>query len=287
MLVFEHCPYLDLDRSPITIEICYDHSRGFKQLFHFHPGIEIIYVHAGVGSLVVEQTIHEVKPGTLIFMKPFQPHYLKLQISPTQPYVRTLIKYDVAYFAEYLKAFPSIAQFHDYICGDPAGLQVQYMSEREPLERFLAEHKERLQRSPMCSPMEGNALFLIALLHFLYPLWQKGEPDRQPKRAEVPVVVRMMDWINENYDKEFQLESLAQAVHLSPNHASGLFRKATGKTITEFIIDRRLKQACILLKTTTRSVQEIGEKSGWPNFNYFCNIFKKRMGVTPKQYRNI
>ncbi|MEF3303991.1 AraC family transcriptional regulator [Paenibacillus sp. GYB003] len=285
MLIFEHCPYLDLDRDPISLDICNANKR-FKPLFHFHPGIEMIYVHSGTGSVIIEQSIHDVKPGTLLFVKPYQPHYLQMQVSPSQPYVRSLIKYDPAYFSEYLKAFPSLREFHDYLCGDAANAPVQHFPNRE-LETFLSENYDRLRRHPFRNRMEGHALFLVSLFHYLYPLWKRESPTDTPKPRDVPAVVRIMSWINDHFDEEFQLEALAQAVHLSPNHVSGLFRKATGKTITEFLTDRRLKQACILLKTTTSSVQEIGEKSGWPNFNYFCSVFKKRTGMTPKQYRNI
>ncbi|TMV50853.1 helix-turn-helix domain-containing protein [Paenibacillus mesophilus] len=282
MLIFEHCSYLE--RSPITLGM-YQDPKHFKQRFHFHPGIEIIFVHQGVGRLIVEQSIHDIKPGALLFIKPYQPHFLQMDISADQKYVRSLIKYDPNYFSEYLKAFPTLYQFHHQLCNDSAGAQVLHVTQFQHLEKFLLENYERLERHPMRNRMEDYALYLISLLRYLRPLWKTDTASKPAMLESVPAVAQMMVWINENYDKEFQLEALAQAVHLSPNHISQLFRKATGKTITEFLTDRRMKQACILLKTTGRSVQEIGEKSGWPNFNYFCHIFKKRMGMTPKQYR--
>lgn len=282
MLIFEHCSYLE--RSPIVLGM-YQDPKHFKQLFHFHPGIEIIFVHKGVGRLIVEKSIHDIKPGTLLFIKPYQPHFLQMDISVDQPYIRSLIKYDPSFFSEYLKAFPSLYQFHHQLCNDSSGAQVLHFAPFDPLEKFLLENYERLERHPFGNRMEDNALYLISLLRYLRPLWKTDTVSKPAMLESVPAVAQMMVWINENYDKEFQLEALAQAVHLSPNHISQLFRKATGKTITEFLTDRRMKQACILLKTTGRSVQEIGEKSGWPNFNYFCHIFKKRMGMTPKQYR--
>lgn len=283
MLIFEHCSYLE--RSPIKLDMYYDVSRNFKQLFHFHPGVEIIFVHSGAGRLIVEQSVHDIGTGTLLFIKPYQPHFLQMDISSDQPYVRSLMKYEPTYFSEYLKAFPSLLQFHRHLCNDPSSAQVVRVPHPERLERFLRENYERLERHPLRNRMEDNALFLVSLLHYLHPLWQTDTVSKPRALDSVPAVAKMMVWINENYDQDFQLEALAQAVHLSPNHISQLFRKATGKTIIEFLTDRRMKQACILLKTTTDSVQEIGEKSGWPNFNYFCSIFKKRMGMTPKQYR--
>lgn len=283
-MIFEHCPYLI--NSPIKLDMLFDNSRYFKQLFHFHPGIEMIFVHEGSGQLILEQGIYEVKPGTLIFLRPYQPHYLQMQISPGKPYIRSLMKYEYSYFSEHLKAFPQLQQFHDRLCNDGSVPQVQYVPDWKSFEQFLQDHYERLKRYPFPNQMEGDALFLVNVFHFLYPLWQTGNVLKQKKQAAAPTVAKMIRWINENYEQDFQLDALAQAVHVSPNYASYIFRQTTGKTIMEFLTDRRLKQACILLKTTDGSVQEIGEKSGWPNFNYFCSIFKKRMGMTPKQYRH-
>ncbi|MBD2865124.1 helix-turn-helix transcriptional regulator [Paenibacillus sp. IB182363] len=284
MLIFEHCPFL-ID-APVKLDMFFDNSRYFKQLFHFHPGIEMIFVHEGSGQLILEQSIFEVKPGTLIFLKPYQPHYLQMQIGPGKPYIRSLMKYEHNYLSENLKAFPQLREFHDYICSDTSTSQVQYVPDWKNFEQFLRENYERLQRYPFYNQMEGNALFLVNVFHYLYPLWKTGMVSKQKKQAAEPTVAKMIRWINENYEQEFQLEALAQAVHISPNYASYIFRQTTGKTIMEFLTDRRIKQACILLKTTAASVQEIGEKSGWVNFNYFCSIFKKRLGMTPKQYRH-
>ncbi|WP_190930150.1 helix-turn-helix transcriptional regulator [Paenibacillus oceani] len=282
-MIFEHCSYLN--HNPITIVIGKDASRTFQPLFHFHPGIEIIFVHNGEGSVIFEHGAYEVKPGTLLFIKPFQPHYLQMRISSGTPYVRSLLKYEKGYFTEYLKAFPDLQKFHDHLCSDSDVVQVQQVPEHERLVKFMVESNERLLLHPTHTQMEGRALLLASVLHYLYPLWRKDGAAKQPAVTKAPAVSGVMKWIEENYDKEFELDVLAQAVHLSPNHVSQLFRKVTGKTIIEWLTERRMKQACILLKTTTRSVQEIGEKSGWPNFNYFCYIFKKRMGMTPKQYR--
>lgn len=284
MLIFE--PIGFLKSRPISLDMCYDCSIDFKERFHFHPGVEIIFIHKGVGRIIVEQHIYEINPGDLLFIKPFQPHYLQMKIGPGQPYVRSLIKYEPHYFAEYLKAFPNMYKFHNYLWKDPSILQVQKLPPSVQLERFLNESYERLKAYPLPDRMEGNALFLVSLFHYLKPLWENHDVSKHPSLTFSPVVVQIMNWIDENYHNEFQLEALSQTVHLTPNHVSTLFQKATGKTITEFLTIRRLKQACLLLKTTTRTVREIGEQSGWPNFAYFCHVFKKHLGITPKQYRH-
>lgn len=283
MVTFERCLYLK--PRPIFLSMFHDKSSNFKQLFHFHPGVEMIYVHDGMGRLIIEQHIFEVKPGTLLFIKPSQPHYLNMNIASGQPYVRSLIKYEPHYFSEYLKPFPSLYKFHNYLWSNPTVVQVQNPPNPAKFERFLKESHQRLLIDPLPDQMEGRALFLISLFRLLMPLWKNNDNTEKPSLAFSPAVIQIMNWIDTNYDKEYSHGELAKTVHISPSHMCYLFQKETGKTITEFLTVRRLKQACLLLKTTTMAIQEVGMRSGWANFTYFCQVFKKNIGMTPKQYR--
>ena len=283
MLVFEQSYHLKL--SPVSLSLFYDNSEQFKQLYHFHPGVEIIYVHQGTGRIIIERDIYEVKPGTLLFIRPFQPHFLQLDIKPGQPYVRSLIKYEPDYLNAFLKPFPALHTFHNDLWLNPSANQIQQLESRERMESFLREAGERVEMHPPSVRKESIVLFIATLLDYLLPLWQSANLPKNRKGAFSPPVIEIMNWLDEHFAEEFHLDALAKAVHLSPNHVSHLFRKETGKTVVEYLTNRRLKEACLLLKTTTLPVQEIGERCGWPNFAYFCNVFKKNIGLTPKSYR--
>lgn len=281
MLIFENCTYLN--RYPVNLSLCFDKSGTFSEQFHFHPGIEIIYFHEGRGEVLIDELLYAVQPGTLLFVKPFQPHYLRMQIDREHPYVRSLIKYEIPFLNPYLEPFPKLQRFHAELSNNPETLPVQLLANARPVDQFLREYKP-LERS-IRRDAEEHALFLLRLLRYMQAGWERspsGQPDRKPLP---PVVLQIIEWINANYAQEFALEQLAQSVHLSPNHVSALFQKSMGKTITEFIVIRRLKQACMLLKTTSMPIQDIGAKAGWPNFSYFCQVFKRHTGLTPKQYR--
>ncbi|TMV48766.1 helix-turn-helix domain-containing protein [Paenibacillus mesophilus] len=278
--------FADTLRRPIELQLVVERAAPYKEVFHFHPGVEIFYIHEGVGQVIVEQQMHEVKSGTLLFFRPFQPHYQQMEVGPAQPYVRSLIKYNPTYFSEFLKPFPSLYKFHDYLCHSDSVLQIQHRLAPEQLDRLIRDFNLRFKSRPVIDDLERNALFLLSFFHFIQPLWQSYKEAEVQKTMTDPFVVRILKWIDEYYQEEFQLEALAHVVHLSPNHTSYLFQKTTGKTITDFLTIRRMKQASMLLQTTALSIQEVGERSGYPNFSYFCQAFKKHMGMTPGQFRS-
>lgn len=272
--------------SPTKLSIRGNRTNNFKKIFHFHPGIEIIYVHEGTGRIILEQDIYEIKPGSLLLIKPFQPHFLQMDThSGNQPYIRSLIKYEPEFLTEYLKVFPSVHKFHTYLWRDPDILPVQELSEPEQLEHLLQHQDSWLKSHSSPDKLESNVLFILSVLHHLQPIWKKRDFTTPPALQFSPIVIDIINWVDKHYMEEFQLEAMSAAVCMSPTYISHLFKKSTGHTITQFLTVRRLKQACLLLKTTSLSIQEIGEKSGWPNFSYFSQIFRKHIGMSPKQYR--
>ena len=133
---------------------------------------------------------------------------------------------------------------------------------------------------------EAFALFFMLFLTTLKDQWiVKTQADKESKLRHICYAEYVMQWIKFHYYEEFTLAALAKELHLSSFHISHLFHKATGSTITEYLIYRRLREACLLLKTTFLSLQEICDRIGISNISYFCQLFKKRLGTTPAQYR--
>lgn len=89
-----------------------------------------------------------------------------------------------------------------------------------------------------------------------------------------------------NYsDADLSIKVIADHVNLSQNYLSTLFRKQTGTTINDFILNIRTEKACRLLSGTDLKLYEIAEKIGLSDANYLSTVFKKRYGVTPTLYR--
>jgi len=81
------------------------------------------------------------------------------------------------------------------------------------------------------------------------------------------------------------LKRLAEKANVSPGYLSAIFRKETGKTVTEYIRMRRMENAEYLLATTNLQIQTVALHSGILDLQYFSKLFKKHSGKTPKEYR--
>lgn len=100
-----------------------------------------------------------------------------------------------------------------------------------------------------------------------------------------PPVQRAITAIDFDLTANLTLNALASAQNISPSYLSALFSQETGKTLTEYVNEKRVKLAMRLLATTKLQIQTIAQHCGILDVHYFSKVFKKAVGVTPKQYR--
>src|SRR5699024_8304867 len=91
--------------------------------------------------------------------------------------------------------------------------------------------------------------------------------------------------INEVWNTEWRLNTIAEHLHISKYYLCRFFKKEFGVTIQEYILQRRLFETNRLLTDTKLTVQEISEHVGFLSASSFIRRFKERIGVTPNQYR--
>ncbi len=95
-------------------------------------------------------------------------------------------------------------------------------------------------------------------------------------------------YIEEHYtDPEFNLSALSFAMHVSLSHLSTVFKQATGTNLSAYVSELRLEKARCLLSDMHYSISEVSYLSGYADAKYFAKLFKKRMGSTPTEYRNL
>jgi YesN/AraC family two-component response regulator len=98
-------------------------------------------------------------------------------------------------------------------------------------------------------------------------------------------IQRTLNYIEAHLDQRLFLEEIAAAVYVNPNYLSGLFRKETGKSLSEFITLRKIQESSYFVRYTDYPFAEIAALYGFSGQSYFTRNFKKVMGKTPGEYR--
>ncbi|GHV85158.1 AraC family transcriptional regulator [Spirochaetia bacterium] len=100
------------------------------------------------------------------------------------------------------------------------------------------------------------------------------------------VIVKAREYINRNFaEGDISLYSTASHVGISPNHLSTVFAQETGEHFIDYLTRIRLEKAKQLLKNTAMKSADIAGETGFNDPHYFSYIFKKNVGLSPREYR--
>lgn len=107
------------------------------------------------------------------------------------------------------------------------------------------------------------------------------------KTEEEEFITRILNYLNEHFTEELNLEKIAADLYCSSTYVSHSFKKATGMTPINYIIRRRVGLAQTLLISTDLPATQIATMVGYDNSNYFSTLFTKIVGMTPIRYRTM
>lgn len=98
-------------------------------------------------------------------------------------------------------------------------------------------------------------------------------------------VMQCMDYISHHLNSVIRVADIAQRVQKNPDYLSSLFKKETGKTVTEYIMESKLKASQNMLLGSDRSCAEVSAAFAFSSQSYFTKMFRLYTGDTPKKYR--
>ena len=101
-----------------------------------------------------------------------------------------------------------------------------------------------------------------------------------------PLSAEIISFISSHYTEKITLNDISQATFYSAAYCENEFKKTTGKSIINYLIDVRVNAAKKLLAESSMSCSRIAAAVGFEDANYFSRIFKKRTGYSPLKYRD-
>lgn len=279
----------DFQLTTEPVQMTFHHqTTAFWDIYHAHQGMEFIYVHEGEGSVIIDPFMYEIKPNTLMFFQPYQLHRVKIDLNTKTytSYERSKFLFEPSLVDNMLGSLPKLQSFFRSLWKDTLTCQVLHLPELAPeWDVQLKQLEYALRMTPKEEHMEAFTIFLIGFLQGLRAHWPDKQDPASANQRPIHHVEHIMKWIDEHYQESFQLEDLAESLHLTTTHVSHLFRKFTGSSITEYLTAKRLREACWLLRTTSDPVHIISSAVGLNNVSYFCQLFKTHIGSSPHQYR--
>lgn len=149
-------------------------------------------------------------------------------------------------------------------------------------QKFFERLGAIIKEDSPAANLEKQALMRYLLVPFISGLKHLPNKEDMVKYERFHNALLM---IEEQLAKPLTVEMLAESAHLHPNYFSNLFSEQFGVSPLQYIIQKRIERAQVLLYSSSKPVNAIAAQTGYDDPCYFNRIFKKYTGMTPLQYR--
>ena len=170
---------------------------------------------------------------------------------------------------------------------EAASFRNQWSLHDPAIERLLREmERERAAGWPLGSLYADLLAINLAGLMLQRHAAGPAAPASTEGQLPMPRLRRALVYMNDQLARDLTLEEIAAQLNLSPFHFTREFRRTTGQTPYQYLLDQRIAKARSLLKDTHFSIAEIGRQTGFPSPVNFTRTFRQRTGQTPDTWRN-
>lgn len=244
----------------------FHYRRGsFTRRKNFHSFL-ILYTYQGTGKAEYCGKSFELKAGDGIFIDCREPHYY----IATEDWKVAVLHIQGPLAAHYSEEYRKNERlvFHE----DINGRFHRYLEQLLEIYDSPSLHRD-LRAS---HAIDGMLLYLLIAVSKI--AIQKQDVPRFVQQA--------MKHMEQHYIEPLSLDSLAELTRTNKFHLSREFKRFTGFSPNDYLIWIRISQAKVMLKTTALPASKIAPAVGIRDINNFIYLFKKRVGMTPIQYRN-
>jgi AraC-like DNA-binding protein len=249
----------------------------------------LVGVEAGVVTLTVEGTAHELVPGDFALIQPRELHNFDAGVSTATPYLHL----DVFYNARRGESFAipggriDLTGYEHLIqprLNDLPGIHIPTRFLPSDAERFREALLHTVTLAQSAGPFDmleaqANATELIAMIL---------RDFTAPAREALPP--SSMHWITSymslRLGEQMTVADLAARAHLSPSRFAAVFRRQFGTSPHAYLTSLRVEHACSLLATTDATQTEIARLCGFADVPHFSKTFRRATGSTPGDYRD-
>lgn len=228
----------------------------------------LVFIKEGRGESIIENVTYSVREGDLLICHPLVP--FQLSSSADHPLAFMHFTFSIQVHGK------NKGQLLDAGQCPVVPLRNHLRAMGHYFEAIVHEYEH---------PSAGSAEIANSLMKTVtIMLIRMLEAMKVPEYTSITETVK--DYIQSHFEQELSLNDLAELVYVSPYHLVHTFKNDVGMAPIQYLIHCRIEEAKRLLRSTELSVSDISNRVGYPNSNYFNQIFKKMVGVTPGKFRS-
>jgi AraC-like DNA-binding protein len=257
----------------------------FPTPWHYHPEFELVLVTESTGKRYIGDNISDFQEMDLAIIGPNLPHTYKNDESYHEKDSKKRAKSIVIHFSKNslgndFLSLPEAQKINYLLDNCKGGFDIKGKTNKE-VSKIMREMLNQKGIVRWCS-----LLSILALISESDDLTQisnanlVGVNDKESERLS-----KIIDYIYSNYMDEIKIADIAKITNMTETSLSRFFIQRTRKSLSAFLMEIRLHNACTMLQKNNLNISEIGYQNGFNNLSNFNRQFKKHYLCSPKEYR--
>lgn len=250
---------------------------AFQFKWHYHPEYELTLITNGRGKRLVGDSYQNYQAGDLVLLGPDLPHtWISSSVTKKTKASAVVIQFSRD-FIESFSRFKEFKSIHSLLSLASHGLAFS-----------SPELNKEVESLPLKSGIEKITALLIILEKLAKEKSRKlaSEYFRALSGKENEERINVIcQYLQRHANESVQLQKVAELVHLSRSAFCKFFKRATGKTLSDYVNDIRIGNACEQLIESDKPVNEIAYRTGFDSLTYFNRVFLKKKKMTPRKFR--
>jgi len=259
-------PYQEIEITPLKITRfgITNPDKNYYVKRDSSPCFILEYIVSGVGYLEINGEKHRLEATDAYIIHPGD--CCKYYSDEQQPYKKYWINFDcMLFFSELLKAYD--------------------INDRVIRGIDLSQHFEELFKLENFSDLNDELYIPISKIIFNAMMDIASHKKKDTKNNKSDIAYRVKVELNKSVTTDVSISSIAKKLYCSENDIIRKFKKKYGVTPYAYLIDARIRRAKNILMNTNNTLSEIASKLCFSSEYHFSNSFKKRVGVSPREFR--
>jgi AraC-type DNA-binding domain-containing proteins len=272
--------------SPYEAFIAGTKYGSFPIKAHWHYYMEIIFILNGTSLVNCNNKEYILEPGDLILFHPQVLHSI-FSVS-NQPLKYVVLKFDINNLRITSNYTPKLSSIFKCATDDPcAPILIPSKAFKSSMESLFNSCIEEIATKDYGYDIRFQSLVSSLLIEILRT-WKKNGFDTNNiplTHYDTDSLHTILQYIDEHSHESIKVESLAEKCHMSYSYFAKKFHELYGQSCKDYIEFIRLSKVKDLLLFTNFDLNYISQETGFADCSHLIRTFKKKTGITPKQFR--
>lgn len=267
---------------PFASGVIYDTISPQFQRIHWHDCLEINFIKAGTGRILINGHSVGVRQGDIVLIgsNDLHQHFnAKGLVMQTVTFEPRLLSIDERYDTEILAPFRALGKRFHHIMETTHPM----IGELQGMLEFIHEEYQA-EATSYTTMIRAELLRFLAVVNRYFS--SHGTDDTVLLSRYQGIIQPVLSKMETQVEHPWTLKELADSLHLSQSRFSAVFHEAMGMAPLEYLIHLRLTKAISLLRETDWKIVDIAWACGFRNLSNFHRLFQKHIGQSPRQIRH-